>query len=285
MSFVQALILGIVEGVTEFLPISSTGHLILTSYLLGLSPTDFVKSFEIIIQLGAIGAIITLYWRSLFINWQVLKRIIVGFIPTAVLGLLFYKTIKTLLGSNTVVLWALFLGGIALILFEKWHFDKSNTSDSTYTTNAGQNDTSASVPAKGGQALQSQSAQSVSLSYKQAFLIGIFQAFAFIPGVSRAAATIIGGLALGLRRTAAVEFSFLLSVPTMLAAAALDISKNNAAFTPDQFSMLVVGFVAAFFVALAAVRFLLRFIKTHTFVPFGIYRIALAAVFFLILIG
>jgi undecaprenyl-diphosphatase len=237
------------------LPISSTGHLILTSRLLGILPTDFVKSFEIIIQLGAIGAIIALYWRRLLIDWEVMKRIVVGFIPTAVLGLIFYKTIKEFLGSNTVVLWALGIGGLLLILFEIFHREGPEP--------------------EGDVAL---------ISYKKAFLIGIFQAFAFIPGVSRAAATIIGGLALGLRRTVAVEFSFLLSAPTMLAASALDIYKNGAAFSGGEFGLLAIGFITAFVVAIAAVKFLLRFIKTHTFIPFGIYRIALSVLFFLMIL-
>jgi undecaprenyl-diphosphatase len=254
MDFIHALILGIVEGITEFLPISSTGHLILTNRLLGLSSTDFVKSFEIIIQLGAIGAIIALYWRKLLINWEVMKRIIVGFAPTAVLGLIFYKAIKQLLGGDVVVLWALGIGGLLLILFEKLHTES----------------------AAEGSVEQ--------ISYKQAFLIGTFQAFAFIPGVSRSAATIIGGLALGLRRTVAVEFSFLLSVPTMLAASLLDIYKNGGAFSSDQFGLLAVGFVTAFIVALIAVKFLLRFVRTHNLVSFGVYRIVLTAIFFIFIL-
>lgn len=255
MDFIHALILGIVEGVTEFLPISSTGHLILTNRLLGLSSTDFIKSFEIIIQLGAIGAIILLYWRKLLIDWEVMKRIVVGFIPTAILGLIFYKTIKQLLGGDVVVLWALGIGGLLLILFEKWHTEPTDAGDGVET-----------------------------ISYKKAFLIGIFQAFAFIPGVSRSAATIIGGLALGLRRTVAVEFSFLLSVPTMLAATVLDIYKNGGAFSSDQFSLLAVGFVTAFIVALATVKFLLKFVRTHNFISFGVYRIVLAILFFVIIL-
>lgn len=262
MSFLHALILGIVEGVTEFLPISSTGHLILTNRLLGLSSTDFIKSFEIIIQLGAIGAIILLYWRKLLIDWEVMKRIAVGFIPTAVLGLIFYKTIKQLLGGDVVVLWALGIGGLALILFEKFHPSTELRASTELVTE--------------GSVEQ--------ISYKQAFIIGIFQAFAFIPGVSRSAATIIGGLALGLRRTVAVEFSFLLSVPTMLAASLLDIYKNGAAFSSNQFGLLAVGFITAFIVALIAVKFLLKFVRTHSFVLFGVYRIILAVAFFLLVL-
>lgn len=254
MNILAAFILGVVEGITEFLPISSTGHLILTSHVLGLESTEFLKSFEVIIQLGAIGAVISLYWRKLLTNWETMKRIIVGFVPTAILGLLFYKAIKQFLGSTEVVLWALGIGGLLLILFEKMHHE----------------------PVDEGSVEQ--------ISYKQAFLIGIFQACAFIPGVSRAAATIIGGLALGLRRTIAVEFSFLLSAPTMLAASVLDIYKNGGQFETNQLLSLGVGFITAFIVALFAIKFLLRFIKTHTFVPFGIYRIVLAIIFFLVIL-
>lgn len=254
MNFLHALILGIVEGITEFLPISSTGHLILVNRLLGISPSDFIKSFEIIIQLGAVGAIVALYWRKLLVNWEVMKRIAFGFIPTAILGFIFYKSIKQLLGGDVVVLWALGIGGLLLILFEKLH-------------------------------AESEAEGSIEqISYKQAFLIGVFQACAFIPGVSRSAATIIGGLALGLRRTVAVEFSFLLSVPTMLAASALDIYKNGSAFSSDQFSLLAVGFVTAFIVALLAVKFLLKFVRTHSFISFGVYRVMLALFFFLIIL-
>lgn len=254
MDFLHALILGIVEGITEFLPISSTGHLILANRLLGISPSDFIKSFEIIIQLGAVGAIVALYWRKLLVNWEVMKRIAFGFIPTAILGFIFYKSIKQLLGGDAVVLWALGIGGLVLILFEKLHTESE------------------------GEGSVEQ------ISYKQAFLIGIFQACAFIPGVSRSAATIIGGLALGLRRTIAVEFSFLLSVPTMLAASALDIYKNGSAFSSDQFSLLAVGFVTAFIVALLAVKFLLKFVRTHSFVSFGVYRVMLALIFLVIVL-
>lgn len=265
MDIIHALILGIVEGITEFLPISSTGHLILTSKLLGIEPTEFVKSFEIIIQLGAIGAIIALYWRKLLMSWEVMKRIMVGFVPTAVLGLFAYQFIKSLLGNNEVVLWALGIGGLLLIFFEQYYQKRDKNLAIIMIA-------------------REEAQQVEAISYKQAFFIGVFQALAFIPGVSRAAATIIGGLALGLRRTVAVEFSFLLSVPTMLAASVLDIYKGGGQFSPDQLISLGIGFITAFVVALLAVKFLLKFIKTHTFIPFGVYRIALAIVFLIIIL-
>ena len=253
MNFIQACIFGIVEGVTEFLPISSTGHLMLASRSMGIIQSEFVKSFEIAIQSGAILAVVILYWKELFKGLDIWKKILTAFLPTAVIGALLYKVIKTFfLGSVSVVLWALFLGGIALIIFEIFHGEKEDSSDGL-----------------------------TSISYPQALIIGFFQSIAVIPGVSRAAATIVGGLAAGLKRKTIVEFSFLLAVPTMCAATALDLVKSAHAFKEDEFFLLGVGFIVSFLVALLAIKFLLVFIKKHTFVPFGIYRILVAAVFWL----
>jgi undecaprenyl-diphosphatase len=260
MTLIHALILGIVEGITEFLPISSTGHLMLTTRLLGLAPTDFVKSFEIAIQLGAILAIVALYWRRLFVDRAVMRRIAVAFVPTAIIGLALYKFIKSyLLGSTSVVLWSLALGGLALVLFERWHAGKSfQTGESQVLSN-----------------------ELSAISYPQAALIGVFQSLAVVPGVSRAAATVIGGLLLGVQRRTIVEFSFLLAVPTMLAATLLDLMKSAGEFASADFGALAVGFLVSFVVALFAVRWLLRFIQSHTFTGFGLYRIALALAFVL----
>ena len=250
MNLFHALIFGIVEGVTEFLPISSTGHLILTAHLLGFAQNDFIKSFEIVIQLGAILSVVVLYWRSLLVNPEVLKRVITAFIPTAVLGFIFYKLIKKFLLGESVVLWSLFIGGILLILFELWHEEgKNDAEEITY------------------------------ISYPQAFLIGAFQSIAMIPGVSRAAATICGGLFLGIKRKTIVEFSFLLAVPTVLAATSLDLIKSAGSFSLDQFQFLLVGFTASFVMGIIAIQFLLRFIQNHRFISFGIYRIVIALVF------
>lgn len=255
MDILHSIILGIVEGVTEFLPISSTGHLILANDILGIAQTAFTKSFDIIIQLGAIASVIFLYRRKLR-DVAVIKKLIVAFIPTGIIGLLLYKAVKTyLLGNETVVLWSLLLGGIGLIVFERRH--KESAPVSPHAANV------------------------YDISYRQAALIGLFQAAAIVPGVSRSAATIVGGLWLGLRRATIVEFSFLLAVPTMLAASGLDLLKNYSSFSSDQFGSLAVGFVVSFLVALASVRFLLRFIQKHDFVPFGVYRILLAAIFWL----
>jgi undecaprenyl-diphosphatase len=250
MTLLQSLILGIVEGFTEFLPISSTGHLILASRLLGLAQTEFQKSFEISIQLGAIASVIVLYWRK-FLELPVLTRVITAFVPTGIIGLTLYHVVKTyLFGSETIVLWALGLGGVAIIVFELLHREAD--------------DAVADVDA---------------ISYTQALLIGLFQSISIIPGVSRSGATIVGGLILGLSRSTIVEFSFLLAVPTMLAATFYDLLKNASSFAPQQFGVLAAGFVSSFVVALLSIKFLLAFVRTNTFIPFGIYRIAVALAF------
>ena len=251
MNILHALILGIVEGVSEFLPISSTGHLILTGELLEIPSTEFLKSFEIIIQLGAILAVVVLYWRKFFTSIEAFKRIIVGFIPTAIIGLALYKVVKTyLLGNDTIVVWSLFIGGVVILLFELFH------KEGTHAV-----------------------AEVEKIPYKTVALIGVCQAVAIVPGVSRSAATIIGGLALGVKRTTITEFSFLLAVPTMAAATGLDLIKNASNFSMDQFSSLAVGFVTSFVVALVSVKALIEFIKNHNFMAFGWYRILVAVAF------
>jgi undecaprenyl-diphosphatase len=255
MDLLTAIILGIVEGVSEFLPISSTGHMILASHLMGLEHTEFLKSFEISIQVGAILSVVALYCRLLLVNFEVIKRVIVAFIPTGVLGLTVYKLVKGyLMGSAAVVLWSLFLGGVFLIVFELWHREEDSAEDDL-----------SRIP------------------YKTAVIIGLFQSIAMIPGVSRSASTIVGGLILGLKRKTIVEFSFLLAVPTMLAATVYDLYKTGAQMTLPQLDFLIAGFVTSFIVALLSIKFLLRFIQTHTFIPFGIYRILLVGVLYLMM--
>ena len=256
MTFLHTLILGIVEGVSEFLPISSTGHLILTSYLLHLKQTDFQKSFEIAIQLGAILSVVVLYWRALLVNFEILKRVITAFIPTAILGFIFYKIIKrVLLGSNMVVLYSLLIGGIFLVLFELWHREKEGASE-----------------------------ELSDISYSKSFIIGLCQAVAMIPGVSRSAATIIGGLILGIKRKTIVEFSFLLAVPTMVAATGLDLMKSGGHFSMEEFYLLLMGFVSSFITALLSIKWLIHFIKNHTFISFGIYRILIFLLFWFVIL-
>ena len=252
MSLLHALILGIVEGITEFLPVSSTAHLILTSHLLRIAESEFVKSFEIIIQLGAILSVVVLYW-SRFWNWDVLKKLVVAVIPTGVIGLTVYKTIKGyLLGNIPVVLAALFVGGIALIIFER--FQKGRTeADVDFSE----------------------------ITYRKAFLIGLFQAIAVIPGVSRSAATIVGGSLIGVSKRTIVDFSFMLAVPTMIAASGLELVKGRSALA-GHYDMLAVGFVVSFITAIIAIKSFLGYIKTRDFSAFGWYRIALAVVYFLV---
>ncbi len=253
MDILQSIILGVVEGITEFLPISSTGHLILASDLLKISQSNFIKSFEIIIQLGAIFSVVVLYWKS-FLNLENLKKLIVAFIPTGIIGLALYKMVKSyLIGNLTVVLWALFAGGVALIVFELWHKESEDATDNI-----------------------------ANISYKQSLYVGLFQSIAIIPGVSRSTATIVGGLLVGLKRKAIVEFSFLLAVPTMMAASGLDLIKNADSFSSDQLGVLIVGFVVSFITALLSIRFLLNWIKRHNFVVFGVYRILLTIAFWLL---
>lgn len=252
MGFIDAIILGVVEGITEFFPISSTGHLILTAELLGLPETDFLKTFQIVIQLGAILAIVTLYWRKLLFDQDVIKKIIIALLPALGIGFVLYKLIRQLFESSLIVVVSLFVGGVILVLFEWWRRNRIDEGSSIET-----------------------------MSYKTAFLVGLFQTLSVVPGVSRAGATLLGGMILGMKRQAIVEFSFLLAVPTMISATALDIWKSGSLFSSADVPFLAVGFVTAFVVAILAVKFLLRYIETHTFMVFGVYRIVVAVFFFL----
>ena len=262
MHFFDAVILGVIEGVTEFLPISSTGHMILASAVLHLEQTDFLKSFEIIIQLGAILAVVVLYAKTFLKNFDLLKKIFVAFVPTAVIGLVFYKIVKVyLLGNNAIVIASLFFGGLIILWFSEWEKKNNALLEKGTITN------------------------SSILSYKQAALIGVFQSIAIIPGVSRSAATIIGGRLLGVKRKEIVEFSFLLAVPTMVAAAGLDILKNYHTLIHGNLGLLLTGFIVSFVVALFAIKGFINFVKRYSFEVFGWYRvvIAIVAVYFLYL--
>ncbi len=256
MTIFHALILGIVEGITEFLPISSTGHLILVSDLLKIAKTAFLSSFEIGIQLGAICAVILFYFKRVFAQKILFKTVFIAFLPAAVIGLFAYKFIKAyLLNNSQIVLWSLLVGGILLIIFEYFHKEKVATIQEVEQ-----------------------------ITSKQALIIGFFQCFAMIPGVSRAAATIIGGLSMGIKRKAIVEFSFLLAIPTMLAATFLDLFKTGASFAGQEWLLLAIGFVTAFIVAWFVVKWLIKYVQNHSFVAFGIYRIVVALLFWLILL-
>lgn len=256
MTWLDSIILGVIEGITEFLPISSTGHLILASELLGLEPSSFLSSFQIAIQLGAIAAVVALYWKQ-FLDTQFLTKLFVAFVPTGLVGFLVYPYVKgLLLGNPMVVVTSLFVGGVVLIVFEIFHKEKPESLEGAKQ-----------------------------ITYGQALLVGLFQSIAIIPGVSRSAATIIGGLLVGMRRVAIVEFSFLLAVPTMIAATGYDLLKSADTFAFDDFGLLALGFVTAFGVALLSMRFLLAIVRRYTFIPFGIYRIVLAVLFFLIVLA
>lgn len=253
MSVFQTLILSIVEGLTEFLPVSSTGHLILASTFLRLSQTEFVKTSEIVIQAGAILAVVVLYSKKLFSSRALMQRLVIAFLPTALVGLLLYPFIKhVLLGNTTVVLVSLALGGIVLIIFER-----------TYK-------------------LPTTPRSLENLPYRSAFLIGLVQAISVIPGVSRAGAAIIGSMLVGLPRTSAAEFSFLLAVPTILAAAALDLTKTGFIFSSQEYSMLLIGFIGSLVTAYLAIKTFINYLQHHTLAAFGVYRIALAILFWLI---
>jgi len=247
MTLLESVFLGALEGMTEFLPVSSTGHLILLSSLFGLDQTEAHKSYEIAIQLGSILAVLFYYTKRVFSSKDLWLKIGVAFIPTGLSGLMLYSTIKSLFTPATVV-YMLIIGGIIMIAIE-WVRKEDK-----------------------GVGLEE-------VTYKQAILIGIAQSFAMVPGTSRSGATIIGGLLSGLNRRAAVEFSFILAVPTMVVATAYDLYKNAEHFVVEDWSLLGVGFVTAFLFALLAIRFFLAFVTKYNFVPFGIYRIFIGLMF------
>lgn len=243
--------MGIVEGLTEFLPISSTAHLIFTGELLRIPASDFLRSFEISIQLGAILSVVILYWKRVFSNLNIIWKLAAAFIPTSIIGLVFYKLVKGfLMENNLVIAISLVLGGIIIILFENW-YAKKNISEVAVDADLN------------------------AITYKQAITLGVVQALAIIPGVSRAGATIIGGLAQGIKRKTIVEFSFLLAIPTMIAATALDLYKNPTVFTGNDLTLWIIGFVVSFITAIIGVKFLIKYVQKNNFKVFGWYRIVL----------
>ena len=254
MDLLSAVILAVIEGLTEFLPVSSTGHVILAATLLNVAETPFVKSFELALEFGSILAVVVLYWRF-FLDFEILKRLIVAFVPTGIVGVLIYPYFKNVLfGNDQVVLWALLLGGVFIILFE-WRYKQ-----------------------------RAQIKDIAKIPYVHCFIIGVFQSISVIPGVSRSAPTIMGGLALGMKRETVVLFSFLLAVPTMVAASGYDLLLSYSEFSSGQVNFLLVGFVASFLVALPAIKLFLGYVRRHSFIPFGVYRIILVALFFFLVI-
>lgn len=240
MTLLHSLLLGCVEGVTEFLPVSSTAHLLLTQTLLGLPLTENLKSFDIAIQLGAILAVVLLSGKRLVTDRKMILLVLTAFVPTALIGFLLHDFVRGALFESTKgILLALMIGGIVLIVVEQWK--RRSVSDR--------------------------------ITGKQAFLIGVLQTVSMMPGVSRSGATIVAALLLGISRKEAVEFSFLIAIPTMAAATGLDLLKNPGVLSAGNLPTLGVGFVAAFVTAFFVIKWLRAFIETHTFVPFGIYRI------------
>lgn len=254
MSEIQAIILAIVEGITEFLPISSTGHMIIASSIMGINELEFTKIFTVNIQFGAILSVIVLYWKRFFTSIDIYFKLFVAFIPAAVIGLLLSDIIDQLLENVVVVAVMLLLGGIVLIFVDKWFSNSQKDIDE--------------------------------LSYPSAFKIGLFQCLAMIPGVSRSAATIIGGLYEKMSRKAAAEFSFLLAVPTMFAAAAYKLLKGYQSIDMGDIQILLIGNVVAFIVAMAAIKFFIAYLTKYGFKVFGYYRIALGlAILILLALG
>jgi undecaprenyl-diphosphatase len=253
MSIIQTVILAIIEGLTEFLPISSTGHMILASSIMNLTEDAFVKTFEISIQIGAIMAIVLLYARRFLKGISIYLKLGIAFIPTGIIGFLAYPYIKTYLFNPTVVTISLILGGIILILIDRKVTGQQSKTD----------------------VLEN-------ISYKNAFFIGLFQSISMIPGVSRAAATIVGGIFNGLDKKQAMEFSFLLAVPTMLAASGYDLYKTTIVFSGNEVFLLCLGLVIAFITAWIAVKVFVRIVQNYGFKYFGYYRIIIGILFLLL---
>lgn len=260
MDILEAIIIAIVEGLTEFLPVSSTGHMIITEGLLGMQSTPFVKAFTVIIQFGAILSVVCLYWRRFFYPktmkthgytwwqaiWRFYLRLIVGVIPAVVLGLAFNDFIESNLGNVMLVAVMLIVGGVFMLFCDRI-FNKGT--DAT------------------------------PLTYKRSFVIGLVQCISMIPGVSRSMATIVGGMSQRLTRKAAAEFSFFLAVPTMLGATCLELYKmishgeGNILMEGNNLEILIIGSVVAFFVAIAAIKFFISYVTKYGFKMFGWYRI------------
>lgn len=276
MTIIEAIIIAIVEGITEFLPISSTGHMIIAESFLQ-TKGDFVKLFTVAIQLGAILAVVVLYWKKFFdfTRWQFYAKLIVGVIPALVLGFAFNDAIEALLESPLTVAVSLLLGGVVLLFIDKWF----------------KQPTKASSDILGVEVTNSEMVEiDENLSYKKSLIIGFWQVLAMIPGVSRSAASIIGGMQQKLTRSFAAEFSFFLAVPTMLAASAYSLvlkkwgeggsAKHGFELIAENQQNLVafiVGNVVAFVVALLAIKFFIKYLQLHGFRVFGIYRIVVGA--------
>lgn len=256
MNVIQAIVLAIIEGITEFLPISSTGHMIIASNIMGIASDDYVKMFTVSIQFGAIFSVILLYWKKFFQSTGFYIKLFLGFLPAGFFGFLLNDYIDALLESALVVAVSLVLGGVFLLFVDR-----------IFKQNEGS---------------QKQ------VNYKSSLIIGLFQVIAMIPGVSRSAATIVGGLSQGLNRKTAAEFSFFLAVPTMLVVTLYKTYKyhSDIGFTADDVGILVLGNLVAFIVAIFAIKFFIGFLTKYGFKIFGYYRIILGlAILVLIALG
>jgi undecaprenyl-diphosphatase len=250
MHIFQAIIIAIVEGITEFLPISSTGHMIITQKLLGIEPDSFVKLFTVNIQFGAILSVIVLYWKRFFQTFDFYIKLFIAFLPAAILGFLFSGYIDRMLESVLIVAISLVLGGVFLLFIDSWFNNPSENQN---------------------------------ISFTKALIIGFFQTIAMIPGVSRSAATIVGGLTQKLTRKNATEFSFFLAVPTMFAASAYEMIKSYKSIQPQHINVLIIGNVVAFLVAMLAIKGFISFLTKHGFKVFGYYRIIVGVIILILL--
>jgi undecaprenyl-diphosphatase len=257
MTIFQAIILAIIEGLTEFLPVSSTGHMILGSSLMGIESDNFVKLFTVAIQFGAILSVIVLYFKRFFQTFSFYFKLLAAFLPAVFFGLILSARIDQLLESPLGVAIALLLGGIILLFVDKWF--KNGNIDNT-------ND----------------------ISYLTAFKIGLFQCISMIPGTSRSAATIVGGMSQRLTRKAAAEFSFFLAVPTMFGATVkklYDFYKDGYLITPQEIKLLLIGNILAFIIAILAIRYFITFLQTRGFRVFGWYRIIVGIILLILLLS
>lgn len=255
MTTLHALILGLIEGFTEFLPISSTGHMVLVSHFLHIKESATLATFEVVVQLGAIAAVIVVYIKKL-LELENIKKLIVAFIPTGVIGLVVFPHIKAWLQNPLLVAINLTLGGIIILLVEAWYKKKLQGNHIN---------------------------EARTLTYKQALLLGCYQAIAVVPGVSRSGAMIIGGLTMKLPRKLLTEFTFLLAVPTMLLASLYTLYKKHSELMFTDITPILLGSLAAFVVALVVIKYFLSYIRSHSFVVFGWYRIVLGIVLLFIL--
>jgi undecaprenyl-diphosphatase len=251
MTIFQAIVIAVVEGITEFLPISSTGHMIITEALLGMNIDEFTKAFTVNIQFGAILSVVVLYWKRFLQSWTFYQKLFIAFLPAAVIGFLAGDFIDSLLESVMTVAVMMLLGGVLLLFVDKW-FNKE--------------------------------AENQEVNYPTALKIGFWQCIAMIPGVSRSAATIIGGMQQKLSRTNAAEFSFFLAVPTMAAASAYKLLKDYKQITVENIDILIIGNIIAFLVAMIAIKTFITFLQKHGFNVFGWYRIVVGLVLIILLL-